>query len=190
MPKILVLTGPSGAGKSTIIEHLLKKPLFSLSVSYTTRSPRPGEVHGKHYFFTTKEDFEAKIKDGFFLEYTKFSGNYYGSPASSLDEEGILVLDIEMDGLRFFKEKCPRCFFCLVRIDRKILEKRLFQRMYRDEQFTEADFIRRMSTYDSFADIEQSFDFNMVIDNSGSMDDVVKKIDELADRVIEYYSIK
>jgi guanylate kinase len=190
MPKVLVLTGPSGAGKSTVIEHLLKKPLFNLSVSHTTRSPRPGEVHGRQYFFTSKEDFEAKIRDGFFLEYTEFNGNYYGTPANRLDDESILVMDIELDGLRFFKDKFPRCFFCLIRIDRKVLEKRLFQRMYKNEQFTEVEFVGRMSTYDSFVEIEQSFDFNMIIDNSKSLGDVAGKIDELADRVIGYYSVK
>lgn len=190
MLRILVLTGPSGAGKSTIIEHLLKKPLFNFGVSYTTRNPRPGEAHGREYFFTTREDFEAKAKDGFFLEYTEFNGNYYGTPASSVDDEGILVLDIELDGLQFFRRKFPRCFFCLIRIDRKVLEKRLLQRMYKQEQFTEAEFISRMSIYDDFVRIETSFDFSMVIDNSKSMDDVIEQVDDLADRVIRYYSVE
>jgi guanylate kinase len=66
-----VIVGPSGAGKGTLIDNLIKKypGKFGFSVSYTTRAPRPGEVHGKSYFFVTKEEFEDKISKNEFVEY-------------------------------------------------------------------------------------------------------------------------
>lgn len=188
--KFLIVTGPSGAGKSSLIERLLEIPLFEVSVSYTTRSPRTGEVHGKQYFFITKEEFEKKISEDFFVEYTIFSGNYYGTPSNESEEDKVVVLDIEVDGLRFFSEKYSRSFFCLVTIDRSVMEKRLFARMRTEEDFEEQELIKRMESFDVFKRVEKTFNFNKIIDNSKGIEDLQHVALSLADEVIEYYKVQ
>lgn len=107
---ILVLSGPSGAGKSTIINAASKEiGEYYFSISTTTRAPRAGEVHGKDYFFVSKESFEEDIKAGNFLEYAQVHGNYYGTslkPVRKALEEGKLVIfDIDVQGHRLVRAK-------------------------------------------------------------------------------------
>ena len=106
---ILVLSGPSGAGKSTIIDASSKEiGEYYFSVSTTTREPRDGEVDGKDYYFVSKEEFEADIKAGNFLEYATVHGNYYGTslkPVREALENGKLVIfDIDVQGHRLVRE--------------------------------------------------------------------------------------
>ena len=77
----LVLCGPSGTGKSSLIKRLFEEfpDTFGFSISHTTRKPRPGEVDGREYFFTTKEEMQKQIDQGYFLESATFSGNMYGT---------------------------------------------------------------------------------------------------------------
>ena len=77
---LIVVSGFSGAGKGTIMERLLKDypDTYALSISATTRSPRPGEIHGKEYFFVTEEEFKAMAKDHALLEYAQYVSHYYG----------------------------------------------------------------------------------------------------------------
>jgi len=101
----VVITGPSGVGKGTLVRSLLKRhPDIYLSVSMTTRSPRPGEVNGKDYFFVTPEQFQDLIAAEQLLEWAQFAGNYYGTPRQQVEEkikQGILVLlEIELEGAR------------------------------------------------------------------------------------------
>ncbi|MBR1703899.1 MAG: 50S ribosome-binding GTPase, partial [Clostridia bacterium] len=77
---VLVLSGPSGVGKDTVINELLKRDDKTVvSISMTTRKPRPGEVDGVNYYFVTKEEFEQKIEQGEMLEYAQYGSNYYGT---------------------------------------------------------------------------------------------------------------
>lgn len=100
---VFVVSGPAGSGKGTVVE-LLRQMYddVGVSVSATTRQPRPGEVHGKSYYYKTREEFEALIKDGEVLEYTCYNGNYYGtlkSEAERILESGKdMILEIEVDG--------------------------------------------------------------------------------------------
>ena len=101
--KLFVYAGASGVGKGTIMKELLKKnESIRLSVSATTRNPREGEVHGREYFFVTKEEFEKMIQEDGFLEHAKYCDNYYGTPKSFVDEQltkGLNVfLEIELQG--------------------------------------------------------------------------------------------
>lgn len=191
MSKYLVLIGSSGAGKTTVIEHLLKKPLFELSVSYTTRKPRPTEKHGINYFFITEQDFDTKVKENFFLEYTEFNGCKYGTPCQTEDPDKILIFDIEIDGFKFFQANAPRSFFCLLKITRAAMESRLRRRMtscLEDETlFDESDFLRRMKTFDLYSEIEKDFSFDWIIDNSKTIEKTFNQIDEMADTVIEHF---
>ena len=87
---LIIISGPSGAGKGTLCRELLTRhPEFYLSVSVTTRSPRPGEVEGVNYFFRSKQDFREMIDNDQFLEYAEVFGNYYGTPRKNIRITGI-----------------------------------------------------------------------------------------------------
>ena len=78
---LLVFSGPSGVGKGTVLKEYLKKhPHTAFSVSATTRKPRAGEIHGQHYFFLSREEFELLVENGGLLEHAQFAGNCYGTP--------------------------------------------------------------------------------------------------------------
>ncbi len=102
--KVIIFSAPSGAGKSTIVGHLLKKfPFLEFSVSATSRKPRGEEVNGKHYYFFSTEQFEAKIKNGEFVEYEEvYAGSYYGTLKSEVeriwDKGNIIIFDIDVKG--------------------------------------------------------------------------------------------
>lgn len=109
-PRPLVLCGPSGSGKSTLLKRLLKEfpDKFGFSVSHTTRGPRPGEKNGVHYHFTNKNEMQAALERGEFIETACFSGNIYGTSKQAVDDVRrtgkICVLDIEIEGVQQVKQ--------------------------------------------------------------------------------------
>ncbi len=108
---LIVLSGPSGAGKSSILSQVMKqRENLRFSISCTTRSPRPGEEHGKAYYFLTKEDFESRITAGEFLEHACVHGNYYGTLKSEVTDRLLknqdVVLDIDVQGAMILKQLC------------------------------------------------------------------------------------
>ena len=130
---MIVISGPSGAGKGTIIPKIIADGGFALSVSVTTRPPRPNEVDGKDYFFLTEQEFFARRDSGGLLEYTNFGGYYYGTPKSYVEETiaaGMTVLlEIEVDGALQVKEKFKESILIFISPpDKKELEIRLIQR--------------------------------------------------------------
>lgn len=106
---LLIISGPSGSGKGTIVERLVSDLGYSISISATTRSPRPNEKDGVHYFFKSKESFEKMIDDGELLEHACFCGNYYGTPKRYVEEQleagRNIILEIEVQGALQVKEK-------------------------------------------------------------------------------------
>src|SRR3954467_6366982 len=106
---VLVVTGPSGVGKGTLIRHLLeRRPDYRLSVSATTRPPRPGEVDGRDYHFLTEQEFERRLAAGDFLEHALYAGNHYGTLKEEVDRAaGKLVLAIEGEGARQVRQALP-----------------------------------------------------------------------------------
>jgi guanylate kinase len=109
---VIVITGPSGVGKGTLIHGLLQRiPEFELSVSATTRTPRPGERDGVDYHFLTPEEFESHVKAGDFLEHATYSGHRYGTLRSEverrLDAGRAVVLEIEVQGARQVRHAMP-----------------------------------------------------------------------------------
>ena len=110
---LLVVSGPAGVGKGTVNAALMKRhPEVKMSVSATTRDPRPGEIDGVHYFFKTKEAFDRMIEEDAFLEYMHVFGmNYYGTPKAFVEQErkkgNHVILEIDVQGARRIKETCP-----------------------------------------------------------------------------------
>ena len=100
---LIIFSGPSGSGKGTIMKSLLaSREDTVLSVSMTTRAPRPGEIDGYHYHFVTREEFEKTIAEDGFLEYAEYNGNFYGTPEAPirrlLNEGKNVMLEIEVQG--------------------------------------------------------------------------------------------
>jgi guanylate kinase len=112
MARVIVITGPSGVGKGTLIRGVRERvPGLELSVSATTRAPRPGEEHGVHYHFLSPEEFERLIGEGAFVEHATYSGHRYGTLRSELEarlgDAPAVVLEIEVQGARQIREALP-----------------------------------------------------------------------------------
>ena len=109
--KLIVLSGASGVGKGTVLNQMMKlREDLSLSVSATTRSPRPAEQEGVHYYFVTPERFREMIEKDELLEYDAHMDNCYGTPWKQLEEKrshGPVILDIDPKGARIVKDKIP-----------------------------------------------------------------------------------
>ena len=133
--KLVVISGFSGAGKGTLMKALLAAhpDRYALSVSATTRDPRPGEVDGTDYFFVTDETFDAMIGEDAFLEYARYVSHSYGTPRSYVEENLNLgknvILEIEIQGACKVKEKIKDAVLLFVTApDAKTLRDRLVGR--------------------------------------------------------------
>tara|TARA_B100000945_G_scaffold120501_1_gene95825 strand:- start:82 stop:645 length:564 start_codon:yes stop_codon:yes gene_type:complete len=137
---LTVITGPSGVGKGTIVRKILDNHSdIWLSISATTRQPRPGEIDGQHYLFLEKKDFQKIIDKGDFLEWASFSSNFYGTPKTIVKEkieEGInVLLEIELEGARQIRKTFPEALqIFLAPPDLSELEKRIRERGTESEE--------------------------------------------------------
>ena len=137
---LLVISAPSGGGKGTILQELFAQDEnLRLSVSATTRGPRPGEEHGKQYYFLSREEFEGLIQEGKMLEHAEYVGNYYGTPRQPvedwMDQGHDVVLEIEVKGGAQVKQLMPECVsIFILPPSMKVLEKRLRGRGTEDEE--------------------------------------------------------
>ena len=116
---LIVVSGFSGAGKGTIMKELMKKyDNYALSISATTRNPRPGEEDGREYFFKTVEEFEKMIANDELIEYAKYVDNYYGTPRAYVEEQlkngKDVILEIEIQGALKVREKFPETLLLFV----------------------------------------------------------------------------
>ena len=128
---LLVISGFAGTGKGTLVHELLEKyDNYALSVSATTRSPRPGEVDGVHYFFKSKEEFEEMIHENRLIEYASYVENYYGTPKEyvqqQLENGKDVILEIEIQGaLKIKKQFSDTLLLFMVPPSASVLEERL-----------------------------------------------------------------
>lgn len=115
--KPLVISGPSGVGKGTLVQMLIKHfpDLFELSISYTTRKPRPDEKHGVHYFFVTPEEFTAEVTKHSFIESTQVHGNMYGTHKGEvkriMEKSKICIIEIDINGAEKISKSGVDCSY-------------------------------------------------------------------------------
>ena len=137
---LFLLSAPSGAGKTTLCKAiLLAFPDMVYSVSYTTRTPRPGEQDGRDYFFISTEAFESGIKKGMWAEWAQVHGNYYGTRASSVEEViktgRDILMDIDVQGALQIRKRFPQVVtFFIMPPSMTILKQRLIQRGGENEE--------------------------------------------------------
>ena len=160
MTTVFIISAPSGSGKSTLVSRLLKNDeRLMFSISYTTRKPRGTEENGHSYHFVSREEFEAKLAKGEFLEHAEVFGNYYGTHRSVLDQARTqgkdLVLDIDVQGARQLKKQIPEAVTVFILApSRQILEQRLRARSEDRDDVIErrlrgaAEEIRNYNDYD------------------------------------------
>lgn len=166
---LYILSAPSGAGKSSLINALLAdlpRSEVQLSISHTTRNPRPAEEHGVHYYFTNHVEFESLIAQEHFLEWAEVFGNYYGTSLPmierSLDQGIDVFLDIDWQGARQIRAKVPnvKTIFILPP-SREELEKRLIGR----GQDSAETIAKRMAEAESEMSHYDEFDYVIVNDD-------------------------
>lgn len=172
---LIVVSGPSGAGKDTICQKLIKENSnIWMSVSMTTRKPRPLEKDGVDYFFVSSEEFENKINDNTFLEYASYNDNYYGTPKDKVEEklnEGkdvILVIDI--NGAINIKKIIPSALFIFIMPpDIETLKNRLIGRKTESKDKVVQRFIT------AYNEVNNYKKYNYVVVND-KVEDAVNKV--------------
>jgi len=172
---LVVISAPSGGGKGTILKELFERDSnLKLSVSATTRAPRPGEEHGKQYYFISREEFESLIAEGKMLEHAEYVGNYYGTPRGPVEEwteQGRdVVLEIEVQGGAQVKKLVPECVsIFILPPSMKVLGERLRGRGTEDEATVQ----KRLET--ARREIPQAREYDYVVYND-RLEDAVDEI--------------
>lgn len=167
MKKLFVISGSSGVGKGTVLKGFLaRNPHFMLSISCTTRAPRPGEADGLNYFFISRKEFKDCIENDKFLEWAEFAGNFYGTKKKfiqqSLEEGKDIILEIETQGALQVKKRMPEAvliFICPPSYE--TLESRLRGRQTEDEETIK----RRLEEAKRELIQAENFDYKVVNDD-------------------------
>jgi len=164
---LVIVSGFSGAGKGTLVKGLIDRyDNYCLSISATTRDPRPGEENGRHYFFVTVEEFERMIAEDRLIEYARYVGNYYGTPRDyvqkKLEEGKDVILEIEMQGAMKVKAKFPNVVTIFVSTeDAATLKSRLMGRATETVEQIENRLIRAIDE----AELMNGYDYLLINDD-------------------------
>lgn len=163
--RLFVLSSPSGGGKSTIARILMRKyPKMRFSISATTRSPRPRERDGVHYFFLTRDDFIKKAENGEFVEYEEIFGNYYGTLrseiAKAIENNEILLFDIDVKGALSLKKAFPEDA-ALIFIAPPSIEA-LKERLMRRSTESDEEIQNRLERSQMEMEMTESFDYFVI----------------------------
>lgn len=166
---LIVVSGFAGSGKGTLMKRLLEDyEGYALSVSMTTRNPRPGEVHGREYFFVSKEEFERKIEAGGLIEYATYVENYYGTPRDYVEEQMAagkdVLLEIEIQGALKVKKRFPDAVLIFV-LPPSVEE--LYRRLKNRGTETEDVIRKRMSRAREEAGVIGKYDYIVINDEIG-----------------------
>ena len=163
---LVVLSGPSGVGKGTVAKRLVEKNKdLALSISYTTRAPRKGEEDGKDYFFTTREDFDNKISQNGFLEYSNHFDNFYGTPKQFVKdklENNDVLLEIDVNGGLQVKNNFPDAVLIMLLPPN---EEELVRRRVERNTETEDKIKARLLRLDYEMEMERLYDYSVVNDD-------------------------
>ena len=164
--RVFVISAPSGTGKTTLVKKLLKNhPNFKLSVSWTTRPPRPDEGDGRDYHFVSQSEFLEASKNNNFLEFEIVHGYYYGTPRQdvkkNIQDGYTVILDIDTKGALTIRKSCPQAILIFIQPPSiEDLENRLRQRATESEQ----DIKRRLQNAHQEMSIKSKFDY-VIINN-------------------------
>ncbi len=176
---LICVSGFAGSGKGTIMKKLMAKysDKYALSVSATTRKPRPGEEEGREYFFKTKEEFVELIEKGQMLEYANYVGNYYGTPYAYVEEkmnQGYdVILEIEPQGALSVKERYPDTLLLFIMPpDMITLKNRLTGRGTEDEE----TILKRMAQAYTEASVMERYDYLIINDTIDDCTEVVHSV--------------
>ena len=181
---MVILSSPSGAGKTTLVKLLSKKNSFFISISHTTRKPRPNETEGKDYFFVSDEEFKRLIKNDEFLEYAKVFKNFYGTTRTpviqNLEKKNNVIFDIDWQGADQIKNKkldYKLITFFILPPSKKVLFERLSNRDMKDKLIAE----ERMKQFDR--DVLHWINYDYVVIND-DLNECFSKIQKLIDAEI------
>lgn len=174
---LVIISGPSGSGKGTVVKRLQPSKGYALSISVTTREPRDGEVDGRDYFFTSKDDFHKLRENNELLEHAVYVNNYYGTPRYYVEEQilkgKIVVLEIEVYGALQVKDKFPEAVLIfLIPPSLHELARRLKGRNTEDDVTIEARLKKAMEEIP----LINRYDYIVVNDE---VDEAVSRIDSI-----------
>ena len=177
--KFIVISGPSGVGKGTICNKLIDDSLAEYSVSYTTRSPREGEVDGVNYNFISRDEFERKIREGDFIEYNLYNGNYYGTSRDFVIDKlnkGIDVFtEIDVNGAKNIKRMFSDALLIYIAPpSMEELKKRLIGRGTEDKDIIE----ERLKIAEEELKYKNMYDYVVINDDIDKATRMVKDIIE------------
>lgn len=162
---IFIISAASGTGKTTLVSRLINhNPDIRVSVSHTTRPPREGEVHGKHYYFVSREEFGSLIQQNVFLEHAEVFGNFYGTSAAALNEmcaQGFdVILEIDVQGAEQVRKAMPEAIsIFILPPSMHVLEQRLHQRQ------TDSDEVITQRLTEAADEIQHAFAFDYIVTN-------------------------
>ena len=192
--KIIIISSPSGAGKTTICKKLLaKKKSIELSISYTTRTKRNKEIHGKDYYFTKYVDFQKLNKKKYFIEFAKVFGNYYGSPYKNIQKafrnNKHILFDIDWQGAKKLRKVFSNDViidFFILPPNKRELRKRLEQRGRDNKNEIKKRLslaVNEISHYDEYKYVLVNDNIIKTVNNIISIIDFEEKLNQINEKV-------